>query len=576
MREDSIIQIIRYDELLIGYDNKMCHKYRLQHQHDMIRARLRLLGRFLIVLKALDNSIIDFSSIYDPIKYEQCIKAVNELAQFDEKTWTYKIPSIASSLGTLIKQVGQILSSMCIKKQDFNKQTAVENFLKLFEEDYPVTVNKIVFETQGHRKRQENIVLPSINDIKIFNAYLKTERTKALEFLQTNDFSIQAWRLLTETTLLSIMIFNRRRAGELERVLIENLENCVVSKEEAPELYKSLSKYVRMTIRGKLGRTVPVLLHEEVLKCMQMIVKYRKHAGVPENNPYIFGIYSHDKKRYKYLRACVLMRKYSIISGAKMPTSLRGTMLRIHIATVCISLDMPEHEVNDLADFMGHHEKIHKSHYRQSIVTKDLAISRLLKYAQGEDTTESDDVDESENENKDTMTIISDLSLNTSDTSSLTKTKQSKQLYNKENYIDNHINDNIEKTKVNRLASKRKINYDIENVTESDDEYDTDLNILSSKKIKRSKQMSRRKNDVNNTQRRKISPFGSTRKSTYKVRWTNDERTIVLSSFKTFIKNKKLPSLRKINEIKIKYPVLKARTSAQIKTWLHNQIRTTT
>lgn len=108
MREDSITQIIRYDELLIGYGNKMCHKYRFQHQHDMIRARLRLLGRFLIVLRALDNSIIDFSSIYDPIKYEQCIKAVNELAQFDEKTWTYKIPSIASSLGTLIKQVGQI------------------------------------------------------------------------------------------------------------------------------------------------------------------------------------------------------------------------------------------------------------------------------------------------------------------------------------------------------------------------------------------------------------------------------------------------------------------------------------
>lgn len=126
------------------------------------------------------------------------------------------------------------------------------------------------------------------------------------------------------------------------------------------------------------------------------------------------------------------------------------------------------------------------------------------------------------------------------------------------------------------MASKRKINYDIENVTESDDEYDTDLNILSSKKIKRSKQMSRRKNDVNNTQRRKISPFGSTRKSTHKVRWTNDERTIVLSSFQTSIKNKKLPSLREINKIKIKYPVLKARTSAQIKTWLHNQIKTTT
>lgn len=49
MREDTITQLIRYDELLIAYANKMCLKYCLQHQHDMIRARLRLLGRFLAV-----------------------------------------------------------------------------------------------------------------------------------------------------------------------------------------------------------------------------------------------------------------------------------------------------------------------------------------------------------------------------------------------------------------------------------------------------------------------------------------------------------------------------------------------
>lgn len=47
MWEDSITQIIRYAELLIAYGNKMCQKYRLQHQHDMIRARL-ILDDFLL------------------------------------------------------------------------------------------------------------------------------------------------------------------------------------------------------------------------------------------------------------------------------------------------------------------------------------------------------------------------------------------------------------------------------------------------------------------------------------------------------------------------------------------------
>jgi len=68
---------------------------------------------------------------------------------------------------------------------------------------------------------------------------------------------------------------------------------------------------------------------------------------------------------------------------------------------MCITLDISENQVTDLADFIGHHEKIHKSHYRQSIITKDLTISKLLKYAQGENTTDKCDENyESDEENK--------------------------------------------------------------------------------------------------------------------------------------------------------------------------------
>jgi len=160
---------------------------------------------------------------------------------------------------------------------------------------------------------------------------------------------------------------------------------------------------MRITIRGKLGRTVPVLLHKEILECIKIIVHYCKYAGVSEINPYVFGINTIDKRRHGYLRACALMRKYSLASGAKMPTSLRGTILRKHIATICITLDVSENQVNDLADFMGHHEKIHKSHYRQSVIIRDLAISRLLKYTQKENTT-----DESAENDKDDESINSD------------------------------------------------------------------------------------------------------------------------------------------------------------------------
>lgn len=48
MRDDLITRIIRYDELLIIYVNKMCIKYSSQHQHDMVRARLRSSWTFFI------------------------------------------------------------------------------------------------------------------------------------------------------------------------------------------------------------------------------------------------------------------------------------------------------------------------------------------------------------------------------------------------------------------------------------------------------------------------------------------------------------------------------------------------
>lgn len=112
------------------------------------------------------------------------------------------------------------------------------------------------------------------------------------------------------------------------------------------------------------------------------------------------------------MRACVLIRKFSIASGAKISTSLRGTILRKHIATMCIRLDVSDNQVSDLANFMGHHEKIHRSHYRQSVITKDLAISRLLKYAQGEET--SDESNESqEDDNIESDNIESDNEHNT-------------------------------------------------------------------------------------------------------------------------------------------------------------------
>lgn len=143
-----------------------------------------------------------------------------------------------------------------------------------------------------------------------------------------------------------------------------------------------------------MGRSVPVLLDCEMKSCIDLLLQYRKEAKIPERNPYIFALPSYDKKRFKYIRACDLLRAYSLECGVSMPLRLRGTKLRKHIATRCITLNLSDPDVTELANYLGHDKSIHMQHYRQSIPQIEIVkMSRLLKIAQGEDYNfEEDDI----------------------------------------------------------------------------------------------------------------------------------------------------------------------------------------
>lgn len=88
----------------------MCTKYKPQHQEEMIRARLRLLGRFLSEIQNIRPEITNFVSIYAPQNYDAVM---------------YRAPSIASTTSTLLKQIGSIYISECIKSHENEEKKIV-------------------------------------------------------------------------------------------------------------------------------------------------------------------------------------------------------------------------------------------------------------------------------------------------------------------------------------------------------------------------------------------------------------------------------------------------------------------
>ncbi|XP_032688011.1 uncharacterized protein LOC116852105 [Odontomachus brunneus] len=88
------------------------------------------------------------------------------------------------------------------------------------------------------------------------------------------------------------------------------------------------------------------------------------------------------------------MRDYASASGAKYVSALRGTTLRKHIATKCVDLNLSDRQVTRVANFMGHHEHIHKEIYRQPVAKVDiLEMSKILEKAQGADIISSNEAD---------------------------------------------------------------------------------------------------------------------------------------------------------------------------------------
>ncbi|XP_025267032.1 uncharacterized protein LOC105253043 [Camponotus floridanus] len=275
---------------------------------------------------------------------------------------------------------------------------------------------------------------------------------------------------------------------------------------------KIAEKYVRFCIRGKLGRTVPVLLTNELFDCITLILKYREKANVPKKNPYIFGLPAVDKNRHRYLRACVLMRTFAEQCNANQSTTLRGTTLRKHVATHCIQFNLNDTDVSDLATFMGHADKIHRDHYRQPIASRDiLKISRYLE-AVSEGNTQN----------------INDESMSDSD-------------------------------------------FEIEdNLVEVNNNNTDETNISLCEILKHSKNSDKQTDKQGGKRKRSTSPYGKTKR----VRWTEDEKKTALSAFAQHMENYTLPSLKEIQEVKKKYISLARRTSPQIKTWLHNKLKT--
>ncbi|XP_060590855.1 uncharacterized protein LOC132745869 isoform X2 [Ruditapes philippinarum] len=386
MANDKVSLVARNDNDIVRFGQKMFQKTATNHhQNQYVRQKMRELARFLVSVRAIDNTVTTLRDCINSIKFSACVKAVKELCEYNEDDFTFKIPSLAKKIGHSLHKVARQVRTEAAKTGDGELRRQAKSFIEVYIEDWETEISHFALQTLETEKYNKPKRIPLAQDLKALTTYLKKEAAILLDLFDSDQASDTEWRELCKVTLAETVLFNKRRSGEAERLevkqYLDGIQHGKNSQEEVLQslspLEKKLSEIVdRIEIRGKRGRKVAILVHHNLRKQLDTLVKNRTLGCIDESNKYVFA---RPGDAEFPMRAADVLRKYANECGAKQPELLNSTSFRKHIAVIVQMLNLKDNELDVLADFLGHDIRVHREFYRLPQDTMQVAkISKIL------------------------------------------------------------------------------------------------------------------------------------------------------------------------------------------------------
>lgn len=391
MRPDNVTEVVKGDTLILQFGSRLLHKHKKQeHLSVFVSTKMRELGRLLIELK-ISIPGQKLTEFLKPQFFDLITRSVLKVSKSGEQGET---PSLALKLGHSLKKCAQILKSQYLMKEDFDTAQTVQTFITLLENDWADSVSHHALEELKSRKANRPSLLPLTEDIKTLTQFLDRQISAVRKALEANSTCCGIWKELAELLMCQIIFFNRKRAGEIERLKTVSCQHILndeyVEQNIDETLLLSLSKFeqslvkkfTRIETRGKRGRTVAVILTPSMVKTLKHLMQTRSAVGIPESNLFVFAGHG-DKPLNGYRAVSSVVKK---CTGLRRPDDLTSTKLRKHIASLSQVMNLQENELDILASHMGHDLFVHREYYRlpQNILETAKVTKMLLRMENGD------------------------------------------------------------------------------------------------------------------------------------------------------------------------------------------------
>lgn len=381
MNNDEISSVVRSDQhiLLLG---QLLHNSKKSYarRHDYIRQKMRQMARLLIKARTM-SPLRNVKEFVVPANFPHVIQCVRAVAGYNEENNSYGTASLALKLGHSLRKVADIVLCSAIVAERYDVAESTKYFITLHEKMWNESISAAALGTLHEAKWNKPQILPFTEDVKKLHSFLDGEQRKYMSVLQEEP-NPKHYACLTKVTLTQVVLFNRKREGEVSRMELTSYTSRDKT-EMNPDILVGLTDLEKMliehfestVIRGKRSRKVPVMFTPVMIAAMDLLVRKREECQVPHENMYMFA----RPATYSSYRGSDCFREHAKQCGAKSPEALTSTKLRKQLATLWAVLNLKENKLDLLANFLGHDIRVHREYYHLTESTLQLAkVSKLL------------------------------------------------------------------------------------------------------------------------------------------------------------------------------------------------------
>ncbi|KAH3710770.1 hypothetical protein DPMN_070265 [Dreissena polymorpha] len=229
-------------------------------------------------------------------------------------------------------------------------------------------------------------LLPIVEDVVKLSTCLQNEasilRSNAPTDLNFPADLKEIYSSLCKVSLAEVILFNRKRSGEAERLKTEDFVKGSVNDVVDKDISQTLSKFERHLCKShfrietwgkslKRGRRVSILLTKEMKENLNTLLRLQSKLQI--ESKYVF---MRPSGRKPYRGNDVLKEA---TEKSKVTHASRITSLRKQLETLSQVLNLTESSQDILATFMGHDIRTQREYYRLLEGTLEVAkVSKIL------------------------------------------------------------------------------------------------------------------------------------------------------------------------------------------------------